>query len=70
MTFLIELINFKPSTMKWDHTTSVMGYNPTESEKMLSRMGLNGWELVGVAAYMEKGTTTNFIYFFKRPIPE
>ena len=61
----------KPSAMTWQHLalTQTIGDTPeNELAKSINKLGREGWELVSVGNITESGTTTQTVFYFKKPL--
>ena len=60
----------KPSAAKWQYLafkSEIEPDSPTaEAGKTITKLGRDGWELVGVENHLTSGTTTKTVYYFKR----
>ena len=58
------------SGAKWQYLafkSKIEPDSPTaEAGKTITKLGRDGWELVGVESHLESGTTTKTVYYFKR----
>ncbi|UCG50248.1 MAG: hypothetical protein JSU94_10735 [Phycisphaerales bacterium] len=55
---------------KWQYLafkSKIESDSPTaEAGKTITKLGKDGWELIGVENHIEAGTTTKTVYYFKR----
>jgi hypothetical protein len=60
----------KPSGAKWQYLafkSKIEPDSPTaEVGKTITKLGRDGWELVGIENHSEAGTTMKTVYYFKR----
>ena len=60
----------KSSAVKWQYLafkSKIEPDSPTaEAGKTITKLGSEGWELVGIENHSEAGTTTKTVYYFKR----
>lgn len=56
---------------RWEHLAMTVGAasvpGDAETSRQIVKLGDQGWELVDVENISKEGTTTNLVYFFKRP---
>jgi hypothetical protein len=61
----------KPSAIMWQHLalTQTIGETPRgELAQNINKLGREGWELVSVGNITESGTTTQTVFYFKKPL--
>jgi hypothetical protein len=61
----------KPSGTAWQHLalTYKIGETPkTDLAKEINKLGREGWEMVAVGNIIESGTTTQTVFYFKKPL--
>jgi hypothetical protein len=61
----------KPAATGWQHlalTYTIRETPKAELAKNINKLGREGWEMVSVGNIIESGTTTQTIFYFKKPL--
>jgi hypothetical protein len=61
----------KPTITGWQHLAFTYTINETpkvELARNINKLGREGWEMVSVGNIIESGTTTQTIFYFKKPL--
>jgi hypothetical protein len=61
----------RPSAIQWQHLAlaQVIGETPkSELARSINKLGREGWELVSVEGVTESGSTTQTVFYFKKPL--
>jgi len=61
----------KPATTGWQHlafTYTISETPKAELARNINKLGREGWEMVSVGNVIASGTTTQTIFYFKKPL--